>query len=111
MQSFRLDRRKVRARKRKLRNQLEEYRSFLPHVPDWTVHDFSIRPYGWVLPLLPPLLDKLANDRGWDRRQLAALASQPRWLYCPDLDVFLRWDGSCFVCIDRQGPDALSVTG
>jgi hypothetical protein len=104
----RLDRRKVRARKRKLRAQLEDFRPFLPVHPNWVNIEIAIQPYGWILPLSPELMDKIASDRGWIRADLASL--DPKWFYCPDLDVLLRYNGTGFTMIDRAGPDALRVT-
>lgn len=108
MLTVRFDRRKVRARKRKLRAQLEDFRPFLPVHPNWVNIEIAIPPYGWILPLSPELMDKIASDRGWIRADLASL--DPKWFYCPDLDVLLRYNGTGFTMIDRAGPDALRVT-
>jgi hypothetical protein len=106
----RLDRTKVRQRRRKLRSSVADWHFLAPAFPDGRPNLRAVPLLGLIIPVSPLLVDVVCHVRDWPQDDLhQTLVKRSGWFYCPELDVFASWSDSNLVTViqNTRGSDTL----
>lgn len=106
----RLDRTKVRQRRRKLRSSVADWHFLAPTFSDGRPNLRTVPLLGLIIPVSPLLLNIVCTVRDWPEHDLReTLVKRSDWFYCPELDVFASWSNSHLVTVlqNTRGSDTL----